>query len=232
LQINFGRTATFCASPMGVVMRVVATLLAMAISLTRAIHQDWQAEQKVERALRKKCENWSSNPVTRPRTHSPHRAVRGCSENSTMNFQKFLIPVAVSALLVAAYFFNGWPGLVVVVSMLVMWVLLYFTRMMQVLKRTTGRPIGYVDSAVMFNAKLKPKASLLHVLAMTRALGELRSVKDVQPEIFRWTDSSASYVDCTFINGKLTNYSLTRPVADRADSEDSGSSQKIAPPAP
>ena len=149
-----------------------------------------------------------------------------------MNFQKFLIPAAIVALLVAAYFSYGWPGVVVVVSVLVMWMLLHFTRMMQVLKRATGRPVGYVDSAVMLNAKLKPKASLMHVIAMTRALGELRSPKDAQPEIFRWTDSSASYVDCTFVNGKLASYSLTRPTVNTVDSDDSGPSAGNPLPAP
>ena len=149
-----------------------------------------------------------------------------------MNFQKILIPAAVIALTLAAYFFNGWPGVVVVVSALVMWMLLHFTRMMQVLKRATNRPVGYVDSAVMLNAKLKPKASLMHVLAMTRALGELRSPKDTQPEVFRWTDGSDSYVDCTFVNGKLASYNLTRPTGHTADSDDSSPSAGIAPPAP
>ena len=149
-----------------------------------------------------------------------------------MNFQKFLIPAAGLALIVASYFFYGWPGVVVVVSVLVMWMLLHFTRMMQVLKRATGRPVGYVDSAVMLNAKLKPKASLMHVIAMTRALGELRSPKDTQPEVFRWTDGSDSYVDCTFSNGKLASHSLTRPVASSADSDDSGPGSGNASPAP
>ena len=149
-----------------------------------------------------------------------------------MNFQKFLIPAAGLALIVGAYFFYSWPGVVVVVSVLVMWMLLHFTRMMQVLKRATGRPVGYVDSAVMLNAKLKPKASLLHVIAMTRALGELRSPKDTQPEVFRWTDGSDSYVDCIFSNGKLASHSLTRPAARSADADDSGSSAGNPPPSP
>ncbi len=152
-----------------------------------------------------------------------------------MNFQKYLIPAAVVALIVAAYLTNGGAGVAVVVSVLVMWMLLHFTRMMQVLKRATGRPVGYVDSAVMLNAKLKPKASLMHVLAMTRALGELRSPKDVQPEIFRWTDGSNSYVDCTFVNGKLAGHSLTRPTdksaVHSADSDDSGPTPENLPPA-
>ena len=71
-----------------------------------------------------------------------------------------------------------------------MWLLLHFTRMMQVLKRAANRPVGFVDSAVMLNAKLRPGVTLLHVVALTRSLGELRSPKARQPELYRWTDGS------------------------------------------
>ena len=43
----------------------------------------------------------------------------------------------------------------VTVMLELVWVLLHFTRMMTILKRAANRPIGYVDSAVMLNAKLK-----------------------------------------------------------------------------
>jgi hypothetical protein len=165
-------------------------------------------------------------------TRSPHKTLRACCQNSAMNFQKILIPAAGLAMLAIAYRFNGWSGVAMVCSVLVMWMLLHYTRMMQVLKRATGRPVGYVDSAVMLNAKLKPKASLLHVVAMTRALGELRSPKGVQPEVYRWTDGSNSYVDCTFVNGKVAEYSLTRPASTGFDSDDSGPQQENLPPAP
>jgi hypothetical protein len=92
-----------------------------------------------------------------------------------------------------------------------MWLLLHFTRLMQVLKRAANRPIGYVDSAVMLNAKLRSGVSLLHVVAMTKALGTLESAKDVQPEVFRWTDETQSHVSCEFHNGKLRKWQLQRP---------------------
>ena len=133
-----------------------------------------------------------------------------------MNFQKILVPVAAVVAFGAAWRFYGWPGVAAVVSVGVFWMLLHFSRMMQVLKRATHRPIGYVDSAVMLNAKLKPGATLLHVVAMTRALGALQSPKDTQPEVFRWTDSTDSHVTCTFVSGKLTAYVLQRPVQAEA----------------
>jgi hypothetical protein len=145
-----------------------------------------------------------------------------------MNSQKILVPVAGVALVVLAYWYSGWAGVAVVTGGLVMWLLLHFTRMMQVLKRAANRPIGFVDSAVMLNAKLKPQLTLLHVVAMTRALGELRSPPDSQPEIFRWTDSGGSYVDCTFAGGKLAGHELTRP----AVADDGAPGESCAPPAP
>jgi hypothetical protein len=133
-----------------------------------------------------------------------------------MNFQKILVPLAGIAIVVLAYRAFGWPGVAAVATGLVMWVLLHFTRMMQVLKRAANRPIGYVDSAVMLNAKLKPGMTMLHVVAMTRALGERLSTKDEQPEIFRWGDAGLSHVTCTFVGGKLTHHELFRPAQDAA----------------
>ena len=133
-----------------------------------------------------------------------------------MNFQKLLVPLAGIAIVVLAYRAYGWAGVAAVATGLVMWVLLHFTRMMQVLKRAANRPIGYVDSAVMLNAKLKPGMTLMHVVAMTRALGERLSAKDEQPEIFRWADAGESKVTCTFVGGKLAHHELFRPAQDAA----------------
>lgn len=128
-----------------------------------------------------------------------------------MNFQRILIPVGGVVLVAAAYRSYGWGGVAVAVGALVMWLLLHFNRMMQVLKRAANRPIGYVDSAVMLNAKLRRGVTLLHVVAMTKALGELQSPKDMQPEIFRWTDGSQSHVTAEFQSGKLVKWALFRP---------------------
>lgn len=130
-----------------------------------------------------------------------------------MNLQKFLVPITAVVAVVLAYRSYGWAGVAAVLSVLVFWMLLHFSRMMQVLKRATGRPIGYVDSAVMLNARVKPGATLLHVIAMTRALGALQSAKGEQPEVFRWTDGSQSHVTCTFVGGKLSHFELFRPEA-------------------
>ena len=89
-----------------------------------------------------------------------------------MNVQKILVPVLAVVAMALAYRFYGWAGIALAGGVLTMGLMLHFTRMMNVLKRTTNRPIGYVDSAVMLNAKLKPGMTVLHVVAMTRSLGQ------------------------------------------------------------
>ena len=128
-----------------------------------------------------------------------------------MQIQKILVPIGCVALVAAGYYKYGWAGVAVAGGALVMGLLLHFTRMMQVLKRAANRPIGSVASAVMLNAKLRSGVTLLHVVAMTRALGELKSLKDQQPELYRWTDSTLSHVTCEFMGGKLVKWVLVRP---------------------
>ncbi|MBK0391459.1 glycerate kinase [Ramlibacter algicola] len=128
-----------------------------------------------------------------------------------MNFSRILVPIAGAALVAFAWRSYGWAGVALAVGGIVMWMLLHFTRLTQVLKRASKRPIGYVDSAVMLNARLKPGLTLLHVIGLTRALGEQLSDKDAQPEIYRWTDGSASHVTCEFAAGRLAKWDLHRP---------------------
>lgn len=130
-----------------------------------------------------------------------------------MNWKKLAVAAGGVALIAVAWRNFGWAGAALVVSGIVMWGLLHFTRMMKVLQRAGQRPIGYCDSAVMVNAKLRPGVNLLHVMALTRAIGEQLSPKGEQPEVFRWTDGTASHVTCEFADGKLMKWALVRPEA-------------------
>ena len=144
-----------------------------------------------------------------------------------MNMQKIIASIVIISLIIAAYLNFKWAGVAVVATGLVTWGLLHFSRMMQVLKRAANRPIGYVGSAVMLNAKLKPNATLLHVVAMTKALGALQTPKDEQPEIYRWTDGTDSHVTCEFLNGKLKKWVLVRP-EQAEEAEASSVAAKVA----
>ena len=140
-----------------------------------------------------------------------------------MNLQKVVLPILGVAVVAIAWRAYGWAGVALAAGGIVMWMLLHFTRMMKVLQRASNRPVGYCDSAVMLNAKLKPGVNLLHVMAMTRALGDQVSPKEAQPEVYRWKDAGGSHVDCTFDHGKLVKWELFRPPAP---------AEEASPPAP
>ena len=128
-----------------------------------------------------------------------------------MNFSKLLAPLAILVFAVGAWHAFQWAGIALAVGGVLMWVLLHFTRMVTILKKAANRPIGFVASAVMLNAKLQKGVTLMHVIAITRSLGQLQTEKDAQPEVFLWRDEGQSQVTATFVGGKLTTWSLHRP---------------------
>ena len=106
-----------------------------------------------------------------------------------MNLGKIWVPLAALVFLAVAYRSYSWSGVVIALGAIVMYLLLHFTRTMQVLKRAADRPIGYVGSAVMLNAKLKPKVTLAACDCHDPRPGPaLRTREEEQPEVFRWTD--------------------------------------------
>ena len=128
-----------------------------------------------------------------------------------MNLRNIFVPAGVIGLVLVGYASAGWPGVAAVVGGLVMWALLHFTRLMNVMKKAANRPMGYVGSAVMLNARLKPGVNLMHVMAMTQSLGERLSAENAQPEVYRWTDAGGSHVTCEFRNCRLVSWVLWRP---------------------
>lgn len=128
-----------------------------------------------------------------------------------MNILKLAVPLLLAGVAFVAWRQWGWPGLAMAGGGVVMWALLHITRVLAVLGRAAHRPVGTVASAVMLHAKLKPGMALMHVLAMTRALGALRSPVGEQPEVYCWADAGGSAVTCTFVGGKLREWTLARP---------------------
>ena len=133
-----------------------------------------------------------------------------------MNLRNILFPLGGLALIGFGFYAYGWAGVAAVVGGLVMWALLHFTRLVNVMKKAAKRPIGYVGSAVMLNARLVEGVNLMHVMAMTQALGEQMSPVNAEPEVYRWTDGTKSHVTCEFRQGKLVKWVLFRPEADDA----------------
>ena len=128
-----------------------------------------------------------------------------------MNPHRILVPLGLVVLVAGAFRSAGWPGVAAVGGAVLMWLLLHFTRLVAVVRKAADRPIGHADSAVMLNASLRSGVSLLHVLALTRALGEALTPPGAQTERFRWTDASGSHVTCEFRNGRLAHWQLVRP---------------------
>ncbi|HTH80204.1 MAG TPA: glycerate kinase [Ramlibacter sp.] len=128
-----------------------------------------------------------------------------------MDIRKILVGLAALALIFAGWYEAAWPGVAFAVGAIVMIVLVQFSKMMGVLNRAARSPKGRVGSAVMLNAKLRKGVNLLHVMAMTRSIGEPLSAEGADPEFFRWTDDGGSSVTCEFSRGKLVKWSLERP---------------------
>jgi hypothetical protein len=127
-----------------------------------------------------------------------------------MNFQRMAIPVLLVGVLAFAAHQYGWPGFLAVSGGLVMWLLLHWTRLLTVMQRAARRPIGWVASAVMLNAKLQPGVSLMQVIALTRSLGERLSAEGEDPERWRWTDNGGSSVTVTLQRGRVRAWELQR----------------------
>ena len=128
-----------------------------------------------------------------------------------MNWQKIILPLGAAIVIVLAYQSYGWSGVVLGVTALATYLIVQFNRMLKILKVTAQRPKGFVESAVMFNARLKPGDNLLRVMQMTQSIGEPLTPEGQEPELFRWTDASASHVTCEFVKGRLAKWTLERP---------------------
>lgn len=140
-----------------------------------------------------------------------------------MNLRNILIPLGLAALVVVGFNTYGWSGVAAVAGGMVMWALLHFTRLMNVMKKAANRPMGYVGSAVMLNARLQPGVNLMHVVAMTQSLGEQLSQPNADPEVYRWKDGTESTVTCEFRHGKLVKWELVRPTPAPEEAQEAGS---------
>ena len=108
----------------------------------------------------------------------------------------------------------GLPGLALAASATVFWLLLQFGRAMRVMKMAAGRPVGHVPSAVMFQARLRPRLTMLQVVTMTRSLGTRLGPGD---DDWAWADDGGNRVRLHFEKGRLRTWSLERPPAGAAD---------------
>lgn len=116
----------------------------------------------------------------------------------------------------------GMRGLALGASVIVFWLVLQFNRSLRAMRNAAHSPVGYVDSAVMLNAKLRTGMLLLQVVELTKSLG-----RRVAPEadVFAWADPGQAEVVVTFVKGRCQSWVLHRP-AETA--EQTAAEQKAA----
>jgi hypothetical protein len=116
------------------------------------------------------------------------------------------------AALATGYWSYGWRGLVLALTVIAFWMLLQFSRTLRVLRGAAQSPLGHVDSAVMFNAKLSAGLRLPEVIALTRSLGRKVGAEGDSggPEVFAWRDGGGDEVEVTFADGRCTQWQLRR----------------------
>jgi len=118
-----------------------------------------------------------------------------------------------AALLFVSWHSYGWQGVVFAVTVIVFWLLLQFGRSLRAMRNAGQAPVGHIDSAVMFHARLQRGMTMLQVIGMTRSLGRKL---DASGDSWAWQDAGGSVVSLHFERGKLASFTLERPVQAEA----------------
>lgn len=127
-----------------------------------------------------------------------------------MNWRNLWIPFALAGLLYLSFRAFGWWGFSLVASGIVFWLLQHTSRLLLSLQRASDQPMGTVLNAVMFHAQLHNGLRLLQVLSLAGSLGRLDSPQGQQPEVFVWRDEAGDEVQCSFQEGRLIDWVLSR----------------------
>ena len=107
----------------------------------------------------------------------------------------------------------GWPGVAMAAGVIFFWLLLQFNRALRVMKNAAAAPLGQVPSAVMFQAALRPRMTMLQIVSMTGSLG--RRI-DPDDDTWDWSDAAGSTVHLHFERGRLERWRLERAPEDAA----------------
>jgi hypothetical protein len=111
-------------------------------------------------------------------------------------------------LAVASFEAYGWPGLALAISAIVFWLLLQFNRAVRVMKNAADSPLGEIESAVMFHAKLQADLTMLQIVSRTKSLG--KKVEGSEDD-WVWHDAGGSRVHLHFERGRLKSWQIERP---------------------
>jgi hypothetical protein len=105
------------------------------------------------------------------------------------------------------YMVYGWPGVAIVASGMVFWLLLQFSRAMRVMRVAGQAPVGTVPSALMLQSKLRAGLRLMDIILLTRSLGE--KLAD-DPETYRWRDRGGDAVEVELAGGRVRSWRFSR----------------------
>ena len=122
--------------------------------------------------------------------------------------------MALAGLLFLSFRAFGWWGFSLAASGVIFWLLQHTSRLLFSLERAADQPVGTVASAVMFHAQMHNGLRLLQVLSKAGSLGRLESPQGQQPEVFVWRDEAGDEVRCSFQEGRLTEWVLSRHAED------------------
>jgi hypothetical protein len=108
----------------------------------------------------------------------------------------------------------GWRGIIVGLTVVVFWLLLQFSRALRAMRTAAGRPVGFVDNAVMLQARVRQGMRLVDIIGLTKSLGE-KLGDDGGPalERFVWRDAAGDAVVVELRDGRCTGWRLERSAA-------------------
>lgn len=113
-----------------------------------------------------------------------------------------------AAALIIGWLTRGWPGVVLALTIIMFWLLLQFNKAVRVMRAAASAPVGYIDSAVMLQTKLKAGMPMLQLIVLTRSLG--RKLSDA-PETWGWSDPGGAELQVEVARGKVVRWTLHRP---------------------
>lgn len=109
------------------------------------------------------------------------------------------------AALVAGGWALGWQGVLMVLSVVILLLLIQFTKLMRTMNRVGAAPVGQTPSCLMLNSRLHAGLPLLQVLDLAGSLGE----KD--DSVYRWRDPGGDEIRLRFdAASRLVDWTFTR----------------------
>jgi len=116
-----------------------------------------------------------------------------------------------AAAVAASWWAYGWRGIVIALTLVVFWLLLQFSRALRAMRTAAGRPVGFVDNAVMLHARLRKGMRLVDIIMLTRSLGrELGDDTAPERERYTWRDAAGDAVVVELTAGRCTGWLLER----------------------